>query len=423
MNDMRSTLVEIDNPGLALRHRPLSLLATSWPWRCLAHLLTTPVVAVVWLLTCWILFPLAVRPLGRVERWRLRLVDRHAAPDPHTEPATGGIHEWVRHRLHEQITWTELLYGLLLILMSVLEWAVLVLALLLPTILATAAGLNIALLALGVEPSVVDQTSGPLQYDMIAQICLLALGLVLLTAGMYIVTLTVEAHRQLARFLICVPESGLVEQVDGLARSRERVTTAFDAERRRIERDLHDGVQQRLTSLVMTLGVLKYQHEHGEDIVPIIDQARNDAQDAVDELREIVHGIYPSALREHDLPDALDDLVCRARATGLTVTSDIDVAQDLPADTEVGLYFAVSELFTNIIKHAGAASASLTVRHDPDMTIVVTVSDNGRGGAQPRGSGLIGVVDRIETLGGRVRISSPAGGPTRIILEVPCASS
>ncbi|MEA5052814.1 MAG: sensor domain-containing protein [Propionicimonas sp.] len=423
MDSMRQGQTGVTTPGLALRHHRLSLLFTSWPWRSLAYLLSTPVVALAWLLICWPLLPLAGVPLGRVERSRLRWVDLHDVPDPHTAPAASGFKQWIRHRLGEQITWAELLYGVVLIPLSLLGFATMTIGLLIPAAIAGASALLISMLALGIDPRTADPASGAIQENAAAQVGFFLLGLVLLAAGMYLVTLAAEGQRFLTRLLISTPSAALAEQVSDLTRSRARITTAFDEERRRIERDLHDGAQQRLTSLVMTLGTLQYQHQRGDDIEPLILQARTDAQRAVDELREIVHGIYPSALSEHDLADALDELAARTEAAGLRTTAKIDLPSDLPTDIQVGIYFAISELFTNVAKHAEATNVVLLVHHTPDGTLSATVQDDGHGGANANGSGLLGVIDRIETLGGRVEVSSPVGGPTRITLEVPCASS
>ena len=414
---------EAATPGLALRRHRLLLLFTSWPWRSLAYLLTTPLIALTWLLTCWPLLPLAGLPLGQVERWRLRLVDLQPLPNPHTPAPSNGFRAWVRYRLGERITWTELLYGVVLIPLSLVGFAVMTIGLLVPAALAGASGLLTALLALGIDPGTVDATSGAIHENPVAQVGFFLLGLFLLVPGMYLVTLAAEGQRYLTRLLMSAPATELVEQVNELTRSRARITRTFDDERRRIERDLHDGAQQRLTSLVMTLGTLHYQHQRGNDIAPLIQQARTDAQRAVAELRDIVHGIYPSALSEHDLADALEELAARTDTAGLRTSSNINLPDDLPTDVQVGVYFAVSELVTNVTKHADATSVFLLVHYAPDGTLFATVQDDGQGGARTDGTGLLGVIDRIGTLGGRVKISSPAGGPTRITLEVPCASS
>ncbi len=423
MEHMQPVQPRPTTPGLALRRYRFTLLFTSWPWRSLAYLLATPIVAITWLLTCWPLLPLAGVPVGHIERWRLRWVDLHPAPNPHTTPEPAGFRGWAGHRLREQTTWTELLCGVLLVPVSLLGFVVITIGLMLPAALVGSGALILTFLALGIDPASVDPTAEAIHQNPVAQAGFVLLGLVLFVAGMYLVTLTAEGQRYLTRLLISSPATRLVEQVGELTRSRARITSAFDDERRRIERDLHDGAQQRLTSLVMTLGTLHYQHQRGDDIAPLIQQARTDAQRAVDELREIVHGIYPSALSEHDLADALDELVLRTENAGLRATANIDLPDDIPTPVQVGVYFAASELITNVTKHADATSLFLLAHHTPDGTLYVTVQDDGHGGAHTGGSGLLGVIDRIETLGGHVKISSPAGGPTRITLEVPCASS
>ncbi|WP_343221498.1 sensor histidine kinase [Polymorphospora rubra] len=417
----------VGTPGTALRHHPIRLLATSWPWRSLGYLAVTPVVAAVWALTSWPLLALAGVPLGHVERWRLHWVDHSPAPNPHARDTSSGLADWVRLRVRERATWTELLHGIVLVPLSLLNFALFSVVLLVPaTILASSVALFV-ILVLGIDPTAVttvpDLATSPVNENPLAQLGLAVLGVIMLGLGLYPVTLAAEGQRYLTRLLVSEPNTELARQLDDMTRSRARITTAFDDERRRIERDLHDGAQQRLTSLVMTLGALKYRHHRGDDITPLIDQARTDAQHAVDELRDIVHGIYPSALNEHDLADALDELAARAETAGLTTSVNIELPASLPTEVEVGLYFAASELFTNVTKHARATEVLLLAHHTPQGGVYVTVQDNGQGGASPDGSGLLGVIDRIETLGGHVKIDSPTGGPTRITLEVPCASS
>lgn len=411
-----------DTPGRALRRHPATLLFTSWPWRSLAYLATTPLVAAGWAVLCWPLLTLAGVPLGHVERRRLGLVDRGPAPDPHA-PGGGGFRERVRSRSRERITWTELLHGALLLPLSLLDFAVVTAALLTPALLAASSGLLVVFALLGIDPATADPDTTALQRDPAAQAALCLLGLLLLGVGLYAVTLVAEGQRYLARVLVTEPDPALAARVDDLARSRTRVVSAFDEERRRIERDLHDGAQQRLTGLVITLGALRYQHARGGDIAPLIDRAGTIARQAVEELRETVHGIYPAALRDDDLADALDDLTAVARTAGLTTTVGLDLPSPVPSGVQVGVYFAVSELFTNIVKHARARSLSLDARQRPDGSLVVTVEDDGRGGARTdSGTGLLGVADRIAALGGHVTVTSPQGGPTRVVVEVPCAS-
>ncbi|MEU6721554.1 sensor domain-containing protein [Nonomuraea sp. NPDC046802] len=418
----------VNSPGVALRLHPARLLVTSWPWRSLAYIAATPVVAFLWLVTCWPLLIFAGLPLGHVERWRLRWIDRRATPNPHAPSTAQGLTSRARLRAGERSTWTELLHGALLLPLSLLNVALASVALLMPVMMVTASAALFVLLVLGVDPgsvtTVTDLPTSAVNDDAVAQVGFASLGVILFAAGMYVVTLAADGQRYLCRMLVSEPSAQLRERLDDVTRSRARITSAFDEERRRIERDLHDGAQQRLTSLAMTLGTMKYQLHRGIDISPLVDQASADAQQAVDELRDIVHGIYPSALREHDLAEALDDLVSRAERAGLAADIDLTIPPDLPANIEVGLYFAVSELVTNVTKHSRATTLTLHAVTTCQETLLITVEDNGHGGASPgSGTGLVGVIDRIETLGGRVAFSSPVGGPTRVSVEVPCASS
>ena len=420
MDGMRAQQPHVTTPGLALRCHPAKLPLTSWPWRCLAHVLTSPLVAAVWLVSCWPLLAIAGVPLGHVERRRLRLLDRSRIPNPHAPAPHEGVKAWIDTRARERVSWMELLHGVLLVPLSLLNFGVLVLVLLMPGMLAASSGLLVAFSVLGVDPAAVDPGATAVHRDPFAQVLLCVLGLVLMVAGLYAVTLLAEGQRYLARSLITEPAPSA--RLDDLARSRARITGAFDAERRRIERDLHDGAQQRLTALMMTLGTMRYRHDRGEDITALIDRAGADTRHAVEELRRIVHDIFPAALAENDLAGALDDLAARAETAGITTTVDIDFPAGIAPEVQVGLYFATSELCTNVLKHAQATAMILRGGHTGDGRITITVEDNGRGGAQPNGTGLLGVTDRIETLNGRVHVTSPVGGPTRITLEVPCAS-
>lgn len=373
MGGMRDRQPRVTTPGVALRRHPGRLLFTSWPWRCLAFLLSTPLVAAVWLVSCWPLLTFAGVPLGHLERHRLRLLDLAPIPNPHVPGPRAGLAAWIRVRARERISWTELLHGALLVPLSVLNFAVLTLVLLMPGMLATSSGLLVVFSILGVDPATVDPGTTAIQRDPLAQVLLCVLGLVLLIAGLYAVTLLTEGQRYLARMLITEPAPELSAQVEGLTRSRARVTDAFDAERRRIERDLHDGAQQRLTALVMTLGTMRYEHDRGHDVTDLIDQAGHDARRAVEELRQIVHDIFPAALRENDLTGALDDLAASTETAGITTTVTIDLPSELPTDVQVGVYFATSELFTNVLKHARATNVRLLGHQTEEGRIFVTV--------------------------------------------------
>jgi signal transduction histidine kinase len=200
--------------------------------------------------------------------------------------------------------------------------------------------------------------------------------------------------------------------------SRARLAAAAEAERYRIERDLHDGTQQRLVSISMSLGLLEAMlPADPAAAMPIAQQARRALGAALDELRELSQGILPGILTERGLPDALEELCSRA---ALPAKLQVAVDHRLPAQVETAAYFVVSEALTNAAKHAQARQARVTARVK-DGLLTVEVADDGVGGAVTgSGSGLRGMADRVEVLGGRFIVSSPEGGGTVVRAEVPC---
>ncbi len=206
-----------------------------------------------------------------------------------------------------------------------------------------------------------------------------------------------------------------------LAASRARVVTAADESRRRIERDLHDGTQQRLISLALELRAAE-GHEPA-DQQAIARQWSRTAQglaDAVEELREISRGLHPAVLEKGGLRPALRALVRRA---GIPVELSVEVPGRLPERIEVAGYYVASEALTNAAKHAQASLVRLDVAM-ADQTLRLQVRDNGAGGADPsRGSGLIGLSDRVEAVGGRIDIVSPPGGGTSLQVSIPVPKS
>jgi signal transduction histidine kinase len=212
----------------------------------------------------------------------------------------------------------------------------------------------------------------------------------------------------------------LGERVEELETSRAAAVDSAESERRRIERDLHDGAQQRLVSLAMGLGTarqrLEEDHEAGRQMVA---EAHEDAKAALKELRDLVRGIHPVILEDRGLDAALSAIVARAP---VPVTLDIEVAERPSAAIESAAYFVVAEALTNVAKHAAATSAVVTIVRAGDR-LVVEVRDDGRGGADlSRGTGLAGLRNRVTGLGGTMHVVSPEGGPTTLLVEIPCAS-
>jgi signal transduction histidine kinase len=206
-----------------------------------------------------------------------------------------------------------------------------------------------------------------------------------------------------------------------LQASRARLVEATDAERRRIERDLHDGTQQRLVSIAMSLGLAESKlPADGEQAKPIVAESREALAAALAELRDLTQGIYPTILTERGLPAALDEL-CRRSA--LTAHLRLFLDGRLPAPVETAAYYVVSEALTNAAKHAQAREARVAARCSGGL-LTVEVADDGVGGAGNgkglTGSGLRGLADRVEALGGRLTVSSPPGRGTTLRAEFPC---
>jgi len=222
----------------------------------------------------------------------------------------------------------------------------------------------------------------------------------------------------------------LAQRVESLARSRADLVAAADAERRRIERDLHDGAQQRLVSLAMNLGMARERFEsESEPVRQAIAAAHDEAVLAMTELREFIRGLHPAVLSDRGLGPALSGLAARAP---LPVRLRVDVPQPASPGVEAVAYFIVSEAIANVVKHAQATRAEVTVTRAGDV-LRITVTDDGRGGAAPlmpaagdgtglHGTGLRGLAQRAAAVDGTLSIDSPPGGPTVITAELPCES-
>ncbi|XVQ87063.1 histidine kinase [Microbispora siamensis] len=211
----------------------------------------------------------------------------------------------------------------------------------------------------------------------------------------------------------------LTRRVKTLRESRAEVIEAADAERRRIERDLHDGTQQRLVSLALNLGMARTAFtDLPEPAHQVIARSHEEAKQALKELRDVVQGLHPAVLNDQGLDAALSGLAARAP---FPVRLSVDVRERAAPVIEAVAFFVVSEALTNVAKHARASEADVTVSRDAGMLRIV-IRDDGCGGAEPtKGSGLRGLAQRAGSVDGTLRIDSPSGGPTRIEVELPCA--
>jgi signal transduction histidine kinase len=212
----------------------------------------------------------------------------------------------------------------------------------------------------------------------------------------------------------------LRDRVDDLRTARQRIIAAADAERRRIERDLHDGAQQRLVAVAVTLGVAESRiHSDPDGAAKLIVQAREEAELAVKELRELARGIHPAVLSDHGLGPALEALASRAPVP-VEVNGVPDV--QLAPSVEAAAYFVTAEALTNIAKHAHARGAWVNLSLERDC-LRLQVRDDGVGGADTSsGGGLHGLRDRVDALDGQLEVESPPGGGTAVTVEIPLAN-
>jgi signal transduction histidine kinase len=253
-----------------------------------------------------------------------------------------------------------------------------------------------------------------------------AAAVVLLFAAPWLARLVARADEVLARSLLGPSQSeALALRLESLTRSRAEIVAATDAERRRIERDLHDGAQQRLVSLAMNLGMARARFtDVPEPVRRAIADAHDEAVLALSEVREFIRGLHPAVLNDRGLDAALSGLAARAP---LPVRLRVDASRPASPSVEAVAYFIVSEALANVAKHAQATRAEVTVTGD-GRTLRVTVTDDGLGGAVAgdagagSGTGLRGLAQRAASVDGTLTIDSPPGGPTVIAAELPCES-
>jgi signal transduction histidine kinase len=312
----------------------------------------------------------------------------------------------------EDATWSELGYAFLRLPFSAVAATA--------SILAWAGGLVLLLLpAYGRAMPSGGPSFGDTVLHTRAEFTLSAvLGALLLLAAPQLTRGFAIADTALARRLLG-PRQDLAARVIQLETSRERVVDAAEAERRRIERDLHDGAQQRLVALAMELGRAKAKF--GDDLDAareLVDQAHAQAKEALTELRNLVRGVHPPVLTDRGLDAALSGL---AALCPVPVDVHVDVPVRPRASVEAVAYFMVAEALTNVAKHSRASHAKVVVEgHGFPGTLTVMVSDDGIGGADITGAGLSGLADRVSGVDGRMSVESPVGGPTIIAAELPC---
>ncbi|MEU1602172.1 sensor histidine kinase [Micromonospora matsumotoense] len=416
----------------ALRRR--GYLISPWPWRALAYLATTvpiagllsigllvvgaPLLAVVnaarqgspvelpivVFLTVVALLTLVLAPVvsiavAAVERWRLPLVD----PRPlHRQRFAGLAERYTSAGAWREVGHTFLLGGLV----PLAYWLLFLITLLDLTLIASPwlAGDAHSVIVVW---TTVDTARQAIPYA--------ALGVLGVPALVYLAGLLAAGQATVARRLLDgSADSTALREV---ARSRARLVDAYEAERRRIERDVHDGAQPRLTSLTLQLGLARLDVPDDSPAARPLAVAHEQAKGLMVTLRQIVQGIRPQHLTELGLAGAVREL---AGAATIPVDVHADLGQPLPEVVETTAYFVVSESLGNVARHAGATRAEVRLTRTAGR-LVVEIEDDGCGDADPaRGSGLTGLADRVAAVDGRLLLSSPPGGPTLVRVELPC---
>lgn len=255
-------------------------------------------------------------------------------------------------------------------------------------------------------------------WELAATMPLVAVAYAILS--IFLIPLVARLVSFVSATLLATPEkSRLAARVDALTLSRAAALDAHAAELRRIERDLHDGAQNRLVNVVMMLGIAERAQETGGDVLEPLRRAQDAATDALAGLRRTVHDIYPPILDELGLEGALASLAGRSVVPCTIETTRVG---RVPAAVESASYFVVAEALTNVNKYSEGTRATVRVSRDGEV-LLIEVQDDGVGGAVERpGGGLAGIRRRIEAFEGRLSLTSPVGGPTTLRAELPCGS-
>jgi len=359
-------------------------------------------VAVIWLAGMF----------ARAERARFAVLlgTEIPGPPPRPDEPTG----WRRLNLLflARSTWLPSVYALVRLPLSVIE----------AVVVSSVWGIGLALLTLPAYNGALPGGSahlGSFALNNAAWVALgVATGVALLLGAPPLTRVVAAGDAVVARWLLGPGRrAGMAARIGELETSRARVVDAAETERRRIERDLHDGAQQRLVSLAMELG--RARAKFGSDpeaAEAIVGQAHEQAKEALAELRNLVRGVHPPVLSDRGLDAALSGL---AALSPVPVTVRVDLAERPPPPVEAIAYFVVAEALTNVAKHAKASRALVTVSRTSDL-LNVAISDDGIGGASLAGRGLSGLAARTAGIDGRLVVTSPDGGPTVIEAVLPC---
>ncbi len=405
----------------ALMRAPWRFLASWWPWRALAYLLLSSLMGV--LLAAVVFFSLLLLPLwglviGAIERRRTRVLSFALQPSAHVRVSRDQRHNWLGIRITEAATWRETVALLADLVIGVMVAAVLFFEGM-GVIVVVASGIIGRRRATEFDVfSDVRIGFGPQNWWLAIPVVLLALAV-----AAYVNVILAGGQATLLRALLTPRQAELARNVERLTRSRATLVAAFEAERRRIERDLHDGVQQELVTLAARLGLVSLELDefeaHGTDAAGLraaLEATQDQAEHTMATLRSTVRGIPPAVLTDRGLAAALGEL---AERTPVPLVLSLDGLERMPEPLETAAYYLVTEAITNAAKHTAATRVRVDA-HSTPSGLVVAVTDNGHGGAdESGGTGLRGLRERAEALGGGLDIESPSGGPTMLRMTLP----
>ncbi len=360
------------------------------------------------------------RIVARIERWRV-FAGEHVRPPAHAyQPLRGaGFVAMLRAEFMDESRWRDVVYTAINLPLTVIEFVVVL------VVWASA-------LYLLTSPIWYDAANGghvdlgPLSgHDILAVTLRALLGLGLLPVAASLSQVVIALHRGVVAGLLCTSEAReLRRQVEALKRSRSDVMDAEASELHRIERDLHDGAQQRLVALTIDLGRASERLDEDPAVArQLILEGQQQAHEALAEIRQLVRGIAPSILLDRGLAAALESIVGRG-PVATSLVSELPPGARFDTAVERAAYFVVTEALANVAKHSGAGHAEVRLRVSvpPSSRLVVEVRDDGAGGARLQaGGGLAGLASRIAAVDGTFSASSPAGGPTVVRAEIPLA--
>jgi signal transduction histidine kinase len=405
-------------------------------WAAAAYLVASMAVGVFWfvvlvtgisvgtsLVIVWVGVPilaltmLAWRAGASLERRWVGLTLGARIPDPYRPLPPGGLLARWLAMAADPATWKDLAYLVLLFPLGI-AWFVITV-----TLWSFALGLLTAPIYYRLLPNeridVAWFSDHPnVVLDTLPEVLALAvIGLLLCFVAAWAIRGMAAAHAFIAQGLLGPSPAQLRDRVAALQASRDRAVDAAEDERRRIERDLHDGAQPRLVALAMDLGMAREKLRTDPQAAgALVGEAHEEAKRALAELRDLARGIHPAVLADRGLDAAISALAARSPVpVGVEV-----VTERLPGPVESTAYFVVAEALTNAAKHARAGEITVRIARRDDL-LVVEVTDDGAGGADPaRGSGLRGLAHRVAALDGRLTVTSPPGGPTVVRAELAC---